>query len=400
MNARDRRLLPLVLNAIGIAVVAYASVTSRFWHESGWSTVATLLALLTWGVVQVLQRREIGTERTRRVLTSVRRFAIVVGVVVASLSQVPSDGIHIAPLAILLIFAISDETEPVWFGIGLAMVSIALTPIGAIWAHAGTPALLGFLAATAVWILIGISRRQARTAQRRTRELLEQQHEARDQEARAALLAERQAAARDIHDVLAHSLGGLVIQLDAAEALLESGRVADAQAKVAGARTLAADGLADARRAVAALRSPSETDVSETAPSDLAGAAERLLRAHRELGGTVDAHVDLAALDDLGAPLPPAIATAFERALQEALSNARRHAPDEEVTMSLTASPGALDLEVHNPLPLGQARSRVGGGHGLTGMKERFAALPGGIVTTGVRGNRFVVSATASIAED
>jgi len=68
--------------------------------------------------------------------------------------------------------------------------------------------------------------------------------------------------------------------------------------------------------------------------------------------------------------------------------------------MSLTASPGALDLEVHNPLPLGQARSRVGGGHGLTGMKERFAALPGGIVTTGVRGNRFVVSATASIAED
>jgi signal transduction histidine kinase len=166
--------------------------------------------------------------------------------------------------------------------------------------------------------------------------------------------------------------------------------------KVAQARLLAAEGLADARRAVAALRSPDETDASEHTPADLAGAAERLFRAHRELGGEVDAHLDLAGAP---APLPPAVATAFERALQEALSNARRHAPGAPVAAELVAADGRIQLTVSNPTDPGRAHSEVGGGHGVTGMTERFAALDGGLATAAVRDGRFVVSATALVAQ-
>jgi signal transduction histidine kinase len=242
--------------------------------------------------------------------------------------------------------------------------------------------------------MIGISRRQARLADLRNQVLLEQQQAAHVQETRASALAARQAAARDIHDVLAHSLGGLVIQLDAAEALLESGRTDDAHAKVSQARQLAADGLAEARRAVAALRAPDDTDASEQTPSDLAGATERLLRAHRELGGTIDAHIDLGATPQ---PLPAPLATAFERALQEALSNARRHAPGEPVAAELVAAGGRLELTVANPLGPEHPRSELGGGHGLTGMAERFAALDGGSATAGEVDGRFVVSASAPV---
>ncbi|GAA4177832.1 sensor histidine kinase [Gryllotalpicola koreensis] len=395
MNARDRRLLPLVLNALGIAAVAYAFFGGGFIDRTGWLTVATVLALLTWGTVEVLQWGFIASQRRSTMLRWVRRVATVVGVAAASLGVGPTDGIHLAPLAILVIIAVSDEDESIWFGAGVSALAFALTPVGAVIAELNGTAVLGYLAANAVWLLIGVSRRQARTATRRNRELLEQQRAAHEQEARASALAARQAAARDIHDVLAHSLGGLVIQLDAAEALLESGRTADAQAKVEQARALAADGLADARRAVAALRSPDDSRASEQTEADLAGAAERLLRAHRELGGAVEARIELD-----GAPrLAASVATAFERALQESLSNARRHAPGEPVSVELTTADGRLALIVSNRLAPGRGHSTAGGGHGLTGMVERFAALDGGRAAADERDGRFVVEATARVAE-
>jgi len=414
MNGRDRRLFPLVLNAIGMAVVAYAFVAGRYGHRHPWLIAATFVVLAAWAVMEVLQLRVGTDEPYSPAVRWTRRAVVFTGVIVASLTQAPSGGTHVAPLAIVLILAISDEQETIWVGAAAAALSFALTPIGLLIAGANAPTAIGFLAANAIWVLIGISRRQARAATRRNRELLAQQQAAHEQQARATALAARQAAARDIHDVLAHSLGGLVIQLDAVEALLDSGRTQDAATRVAQARNLAADGLADARRAVAALRSPDETDASEQAPADLAGAAERLFRAHRELGGRIDAHLDLGAVP---APLPPRVATAFERALQEALSNARRHAPGAPVAAELVAADGRIELTVSNavvsdpvvslssPARTGEApalgarsQSSAGGGHGLVGMAERFAALDGGEASATERGGRFVVSASARVA--
>ena len=109
-------------------------------------------------------------------------------------------------------------------------------------------------------MLVGFSRRQVRIDRRRRR------REAEREQQRARLLADRSRAARDIHDVLAHSLGGLVLQLDAVEALLEAGRVDEATRRAGDARALAADGLAEARRAVHALRDDTGSPTSRSRP--------------------------------------------------------------------------------------------------------------------------------------
>ncbi|WP_051142754.1 sensor histidine kinase [Gryllotalpicola ginsengisoli] len=413
MSARDRRLLPLALNGIGMAVVAYAFFSGPFPGRHGaWLTAAFVIALLAWAAVQLLPRGLASLEVPGPpVLRLVRRVVIFVGVAAAALAVPSTNGILLPPLGIVIVVAISDEFEPVWVGVAAALLSFALSPIGCLAAHSDAMAVWSYEAGNAVWLLIGVSRRQAHAATRQARALDARQRELREQEARAALMADRQAAARDVHDVLAHSLGGLVIQLDAAQALLESGRVTDAAAKVAQARTLAAEGLGDARRAVAALRSPDEPGTVERGPRDLGGAVERLLRAHRELGGRIDARVELG---EPPAAVPAPVASAFERALQESLSNARRHAPGEPVRAELTAAGGRLALTVSNPMRLDSGGTRTaaggtdttsgatgtaGGGHGIAGMAERFRALPGGRAEAGPRDGEFVVHVEACLEE-
>lgn len=461
---RDRR-LPLALHALGMAVVGYGVVVGRSVELYGaWVAWATALAIAAWAIVEVLPRPDDRPGR-RPALTAARRAATLVGVAVASFSVVPTNGTHLAPQAVLIIVAIADDGPPVWLGATAAAIAVVLTPLGAVATHASPS--VSYLAAVAVWVLIGITRRQAAVAIARTRELEARQLEARAQEARAGALAARQAAARDIHDVLAHSLGGLVIQLDAAEALLEAGRVGDARVTVSQARVLAAEGLADSRRAVTALRAPDEPALGDhvgragpvgdggaglgepvrdgqagprseplgargeavgpsrrsepvgpgrrgetggddeprgpfpVAPAtDLRDAAERLLRAHRQLGGQVAAHLDLART---AGPIPAPLAGAFARALQEALSNARRHAPGTPVEASLVATDELLTLTVSNPLvPAAVGAGRLAPaavrGHGLAGMAERFALLPGGAATAGEHDGRFVVRARARVA--
>nr|WP_246287234.1 histidine kinase [Schumannella luteola] len=246
--------------------------------------------------------------------------------------------------------------------------------------------------------LVGVSRRQVNAAELRLRELAEQRR-------RAERLDDHARVARDLHDVLAHGLGALVVQLDAVDALLESGRVDEAAARVRSSRTLAVDGLRDARRAVDALRSD-ETDAAPVPAGDATAALAELIEAHRALGGEVDAR--------LAAPpraLPALTATALRRILQEALSNARKHAAGQPVTVELRRVPGArpsmaaapvaaadhgrLVLEVTNPLGAAGAAATTGGGHGLAGMEERVSEIEGAELRTGVEGagTRFVVRA-------
>ncbi len=238
---------------------------------------------------------------------------------------------------------------------------------------ADLPTTLGAFVGLIVAVLVGISRRQSRTGAGRERALLEER-------ARTAALAERSRIARDIHDVLAHSLGGLVLQLDAIDALLDSGKTDDAHARVTAARGLAASGLDEARRAVDALRDPEIT-------ADLAGAIEDLVVTHRSLGGAASLRVD-------GAPgeLSADAAGALRRAAQEALSNARRHAPGETTALDLAWTADAATLTASTPLASGAPSSSSGGGRGLAGLRERMDAL-GGTADWAVRGGDFVVTA-------
>jgi signal transduction histidine kinase len=325
-----------------------------------------------------------------------------------SLVAVSTNGIGIVPVVVAVMMVVADPARPILVGLGVAIISVVLVAVGAV--PFGTPVLtvLALMGGIAVAVLVGISRRQFRESEAQAALLRERELTVRAEKAQIELLAQRQSVARDIHDVLAHSLGGLVIQLDAVEALLESGEVDAARSRVADARALAASGLGEARRAVGALRDPDALPGdSDAPPADRASfdtAIADLLAAHRSLGGAVE-------LTTTGTPRPlgPDQAVALQRALQEALSNARKHAPGEPVQALLAWSDDDVRLTVSNPLgddpdpfrdrAAGGVLARSGGGHGLEGMRERFAALPaGGRATAEVDSGRFIVTAEAVLS--
>lgn len=311
----------------------------------------------------------------------------------------PTNGLMIIPLIAGLIAITSTELAPVWLGYAFGVVAavlVATTPIvAAATGHAVTvEGVLSLEFAVAVAVLAGVNRRQSRARQAAAAELAERTASMREEQAKASTLAARQSLARDMHDVLAHSLGGLVIQLDAVEAQLEAGKTDAALARLGDARSMAASGLAEARRAVEALRAEPDAAASVSS-TDLAAALIDLVDAHERLGGVIE-------FEQSGAPrdVPDALATALRRALQESLSNARKHAPGLPVTVRIRWRPGTVELVVSNPVPTatpGDALAASGGGRGLLGMRERFDELPDGEVTAARVGDTFVVRASARL---
>ncbi len=371
MNPDSSTVLSRVLNLLGIGVVLFYFWRSFLEGAPVWVAVVGSLSIAAWLAAIFLPRRA---------LRSGGALAVVM-VVGGSLAAVPTNGLMIVPVAVTIIRVVADRRRPLWFGISLAMIGAVAVAIGVFVTTLPALGLISIEGGLVIAGLVGISRRQYRAAEAQAREML-------DEQAHAVALAQRQRVARDIHDVLAHSLGGLVIQLDAAEALLDAGRADDAAAHVHDARALAVSGLTEARRAVGALRDEEQS----TPPPDLTVAMDDLVRAHRSLGGTVELAVS-------GRPheLDGPGTTALSRALQESLTNARKHAPGAPVRVALRWRPHGVELEVENPLGRPGALATTGGGNGLSGMAERFGALPGSDFSAGERIGRFVV--TASIGD-
>ncbi|MBU3062484.1 hypothetical protein KO481_29660 [Nocardia sp. NEAU-G5] len=237
--------------------------------------------------------------------------------------------------------------------------------------------ILTAVGAGAIGLLAGLYRRQYRLRAYQTELLLEQTRLAQQEHARAAALDERARIAREMHDVLAHSLGALTVQLEVAEGLLsEKGDVAAALTHVRRSHRLALDGLIEARGAVAALRE----DVPPL-PEAVRGLVESYRRDHRL---TVECLVDGEAR-----ALPSAAVVSLLRAAREALTNAGKHAPGAPVTVALTFTPDKVRLSVRNPIVDGASSAGAiraangGGGYGLTGMRERIA-LVGGTLSAGL----------------
>ncbi|MEV0389727.1 histidine kinase [Nonomuraea sp. NPDC050643] len=214
-------------------------------------------------------------------------------------------------------------------------------------------------------VLFALHRRQYRRAQQ--------------DRARAMALDERARIARELHDVLAHSLGALGVQLDVAEALLtERGDVDGAVARIRRSRGLAREGLVEARAAVAALR--------EDIPP-LPDALGLLVSEHRRDHGVP------AELRTTGVrrPITPAAEVCLLRTAREALTNAARHAADRPITVELTYGDQDVRLTVRNPLRR-PAAAPGEAGYGLSGMRERVA-LAGGRLVAGPAGGVWQVRA-------
>lgn len=206
-----------------------------------------------------------------------------------------------------------------------------------------------------VGVLFGILRRSRNLSLRAAYELVEQTKRTAASEARAQTLAERTRVARDIHDVLAHSLSGVNMQLSMADALFDAGRTEQGRQAVRRAQGMVVEGLGEARRAVQTLRD----ETIELVPT-----LQKMLAADNERFEITGTPTDLDTLRS----------QTIVRSAQEALTNARRHAGGAETVVALRYRAEAVVLEVTNAAsPAGP--SDVGGGLGLVGMRERAALI-------------------------
>jgi signal transduction histidine kinase len=216
----------------------------------------------------------------------------------------------------------------------------------------------------ALFFLFGLLLRSEQEQRARADQLVVQLQRSREAEKASAALAERTRISREMHDVLAHTLSALVLQLEALAVRAE--RAADPLAGgLARAHELARGGLVEARQAVSTLRG----DVVP-GPDVLA----ELLAQHEAATGTP------CTLDVRGEPVPlaPEASLAVYRTVQEALTNARKHAAGAPVHVQLDWRPDGAVVQVHDrgghePTALHE----TGGGHGLSGLAERAALLGG-----------------------
>jgi len=248
--------------------------------------------------------------------------------------------------------------------------------------------LVGFPTVVISGLLIGRNRGAYRLQAEQAAMLLAQREQLEAEHRRADLLDERARIAREIHDVLAHSLGALGIQIQAARAVLtDHGDIERASELLATAQRMAADGLVETRRAVHALR-----EAPLVLETELAQASETHGQRHQvtttfAAGGTP-------------APLPPDATIALLRVAQESLVNAAKHAAGHPVAVHLDYSDAEVRLTISNDLAPGADAdadqladlSTVNGGYGLTGMRERLRLL-NGTLQAGRCDNRWVVTA-------
>jgi signal transduction histidine kinase len=204
----------------------------------------------------------------------------------------------------------------------------------------------------------------------RAQALLAEAQNAREAEAQAAALRERGRIAREMHDVLAHSLAGLSLHLQAVRAVAVREHVSAAVLEpLDKAAALARDGVAEARAAMSALRDPAGLGLDE-------------------LPALIERHPGTATLTVHGEPgsLSAEAGHAVYRAVQEALTNAARYSPGSPVTVELRWTADGLELVVADTgaAPGRAAVTGQGSGLGLAGMSERIAQV-GGTMQAGPR---------------
>jgi signal transduction histidine kinase len=210
-------------------------------------------------------------------------------------------------------------------------------------------------------------------------------------EGERALLEERQRIARELHDVVAHHMSVIAIQAEAAPYKV-SDPAPELVESFADIRASALSGLQELRRVLGVLRQDGVVTMPQPGLDDLTV----LLNSARDGGVTVEADIT-----GSPRPLPEGVDLSAYRIVQEALSNAMRHAPGAEVQVNLDYGDSALKIEVRNsrgPVEGNDSWVGVGAGHGIIGMRER-AAMLGGELTAGPTGaGEFLVSAALPVS--
>ena len=262
---------------------------------------------------------------------------------------------------------------PLKLGVSIgAAIAIASVAAAAIAGNAPV-ALLAAALLLAMLGLVGYFMKQSRASQNRTELLRAQLEDAREEQTRAAAIAERSRIAGELHNVLAHSLSAAAIQLQAARKLAERDHAAPPmRAAIDRAGELVKDGLANARQAVGALRGEALPGIAQI---------ESLVM---NFGDDMKADVKLSVEGDVRT-IPSDAGLALYRGAQEALTNVARYAPGAtvEVVLRYDTDHTTLTVDDHvSPGPesrVADGLHGVGGGRGLAGLRERLERVGGSV---------------------
>lgn len=326
------------------------------------------------------------------------RAPLLVAVLVIAGSTVSTFAVGAAVLALV---SLVTRRRPVEITVGSAVFLVSTMVGDRMYPSEGTTPLwqvvTAALVCTALLVVVGIAIGQRRALVQSLREraaLVEREQHVREDRAREQ---ERAHLAREMHDVLGHRLSLVALH---AGALEYRGRTLTPDETVVAAGVVRAEAhsaLTELRDVLGVLRGPDDDEPTGTAPPqptlrDL----PTLLDEARGSGADVTATIDDTALD-----VPDPVGRHAYRVVQEALTNARRHAPGQPVDVALRSVAGpALQVRVTNPLPPGTPSAgphTVSGtvpspGHGLRGLAER-ARLVGGSFRAGADGDVHVVEA-------
>jgi signal transduction histidine kinase len=222
----------------------------------------------------------------------------------------------------------------------------------------------------------------------RTRSLRAEQSESRvatlEVERETVLREERARIARELHDVIAHSVSVIVVQAGAAEPLVDE-NPEQAREALRSIRSTASDALGEMRRLLGILRTTGDELVLSPQPS--VAQLEPLLAQTRAAGLEVELQIE-----GKPRPLPPGLDLAAYRIVQEALTNTRKHGRASRADVALHYTPSALEIEVVDD-GAAPATASVNGGHGLVGMHERVGLYDGTLDVGAREGGGFAVRA-------
>lgn len=302
-----------------------------------------------------------------------RLWAVVIGlavtavaIAVAAVAGLPGQPGNAALLALLLLGAAAIRTAPLRPAVAVAVAGMAVVVAGRVIpsspAYRESAALFGVL----VWaagLAVGLWLRCLDTQRQRVLDAVRRD--------------ERLSMARELHDVVAHHVTGMVVQAQAAR-LVSTKRPETVEPALAGIETAGTEALAAMHRLVGLLRDPG--DAAGTSPSP--GQLSELVARFTARGPAITLQLPA---DGSEQRWPPEVAATVYRIVQEALTNIIRHAPNvHRVTVTVAGDPRTVTVDVTDDAVPATGRARHSGGYGLVGMSERVEAL-GGTLHAGPR---------------
>ncbi|MGV9357960.1 sensor histidine kinase [Streptomyces misionensis] len=374
----------------GLVVLTFVpALLSQPYVDTSGPAWVSLMAYEAVGVVVVLLRRRLPATA----------FVVGFGALLAALVGSAGEGAKLSPLVFLppavLLYSLGHQGVSWWRTVS-AVLGVGVVSVAGLWLNrmttdsgdfqGGLDVLAALAAMPLAWV-VGFAARARQellaAAERRAADA----RRAQALEAARATQRERTRIAGEMHDVVAHSLTLLVVHAETLRA--RGGELPDwARAQVDGLAAAGRQSSGELRDLLRMLRDPEDAVPLQPVP-DL-GELGALLDSHRAAGGTVELMMDVAPES-----VPEPVQLVVYRVVQEALVNARRHAPGAPVQVTVRGKHGGeLRCEIVNGRGVRQAAAGAGIGLGLVGMEERAGALDGELTAGPTGEGGFRVAAT------